>query len=138
MKDKQRTIKESVSVSGIGLHTGQNVTLTFKPAPENHGYKFKRIDLEGEPVVNADVKFVNDIARGTSLEFNNVKVNTVEHVLAALSGLSIDNVMVELDCPETPILDGSSKFYVEALLKAGIEEQQAERNYYKPSSIIKY
>lgn len=138
MKDKQRTIKESVSVSGIGLHTGQNVTLTFQPAPEDHGIKFKRIDLEGEPVVNADIKFVTATARGTTLEFNNVTISTIEHPLAALSGLSIDNVMIELNCSETPILDGSSRFYVEALLKAGIEEQEADRYYYKPSSIIKY
>ena len=138
MKEKQRTIKETVSVSGIGLHSGQNVKLTFKPAPENHGCKFKRIDLEGEPIINANIKFVTDTARGTCLEFNTAKVNTVEHVLAALSGLRIDNVLIELDCPETPILDGSSKQYVEALQKAGIEEQDAIRNYYKPTSIIKY
>ena len=96
MKDKQRTIKESVSVSGIGLHTGQNVTLTFKPAPENHGCKFKRIDLEGEPIVDADVKFVTDTARGTTLEFNNVTISTIEHVLAAISGLKIDKQLIKI------------------------------------------
>jgi len=114
MTEKQRTIQKPVTVKGAGLHTGKEVTLTYNPAPEHYGYKFKRIDLEGQPVIDANVDFVVETARGTTLEYNGVQILTVEHSLAALAGLEIDNCLIELDCEETPILDGSSKFYVEA------------------------
>src|SRR6185369_10176434 len=98
---KQTTLKTPVTISGVGLHTGLNVNLTFKPAPENHGYKFQRIDVDGSPVIEADVDNVIDTERGTTIGKNGVKVSTVEHVLAALAGLEIDNVLMEIDGPET-------------------------------------
>ena len=115
MSDKQKTIKQPVKVSGVGLHTGNEVTLTFKPAPDNYGIKFKRIDLNNEILVDADVDNVVDTSRGTALEQDGVRIDTVEHVLAALSGLEIDNVLIEMNQSETPILDGSARFYTEAL-----------------------
>lgn len=130
MNIKQRTIKKEVSVSGVGLHTGQPVTLTFKPAPENHGYKFKRIDLPNSPIIDADVDNVTDTSRGTTITQNGASVSTVEHVLAALVGTDIDNTLIELDGPETPILDGSSILFIEALERVGFEEQGAYREYY--------
>ncbi len=134
---KQCTIKEPVSVSGIGIHTGKEVKMTFHPAPENHGYKFQRTDLEGEPIVNADIDNVVDISRGTTIRQNGASINTVEHTLAALAGLEIDNILIKIDGPEPPILDGSSKKYIDALLKAGIQEQDAERIYIDlPENII--
>ncbi|HSW67735.1 MAG TPA: UDP-3-O-acyl-N-acetylglucosamine deacetylase, partial [Bacteroidales bacterium] len=111
MKEKQKTIKHPVSVSGAGLHTGKTVTLTFKPAPENHGFKFQRIDLDGYPLISASVENVVDTNRGTSLEQNGVRVNTTEHVLAACVGMGLDNVLIELDGIETPIMDGSARFF---------------------------
>ncbi|MGB4205414.1 MAG: bifunctional UDP-3-O-[3-hydroxymyristoyl] N-acetylglucosamine deacetylase/3-hydroxyacyl-ACP dehydratase [Bacteroidales bacterium] len=138
MKEKQKTIKQPVSVSGAGLHTGKTVTLTFKPAPENHGLKFQRIDLEGHPVVNASVENVVDTNRGTSLEQNGVRINTVEHVLAACVGMGIDNLIIELDGIETPILDGSAGQYVEAIEKVGIIEQKEEKIWYELDSNIAY
>ena len=122
---QQRTIKKDVTLTGVGLHTGANVTMTFKPAPENHGYKFKRVDLEGEPVINADASLVTNTQRGTNLEKNGVSIQTTEHVLAACVGLEIDNLLIELNASEPPIMDGSSKFFVEALENAGIEQQEA-------------
>jgi UDP-3-O-[3-hydroxymyristoyl] N-acetylglucosamine deacetylase/3-hydroxyacyl-[acyl-carrier-protein] dehydratase len=130
MAEKQTTIKESVSVSGKGLHTGLNVTLTFKPAPVNHGYKFQRVDLENKPVVKAIVENVTDTSRGTTIEENGVRISTVEHALSAVYALGIDNVLIEIDAPETPIMDGSAKFFVDAIKKAGIEEQSENRKYY--------
>lgn len=130
MNIKQRTIKRDVSVSGVGLHTGQAVTLTFKPAPENHGYKFKRVDLPNSPIIDADVDNVTDTSRGTTISQNGASVSTVEHVLAALVGTEIDNALIELDGPETPIMDGSSILFIEALEQVGSEEQDATREYY--------
>ncbi|HBX52897.1 MAG: UDP-3-O-[3-hydroxymyristoyl] N-acetylglucosamine deacetylase [Bacteroidetes bacterium RIFOXYA12_FULL_35_11] len=130
MTEKQRTISKPVSVTGKGLHTGIDATLTFYPAPENSGYQFRRIDLKDKPIVKAQVENVVDTSRGTAIEENGVRINTVEHVLAALSGLQIDNALIELNGPETPIVDGSSKAFVEALIEAGITEQNAERYYY--------
>ena len=138
MTIKQRTIKTEITISGTGLHTGQAVTMTFKPAPENHGYKFKRIDIEGQPIVEADVDNVTDTSRGTNLSQNGASVNTVEHVLAALVGLEVDNVLIELDGPETPIMDGSSLKFIEALEAADFEEQEAEREYYHIPHNIHY
>jgi len=137
MNLKQRTIKSEISVSGVGLHTGAKVTLTFKPAPENHGYKFKRIDLPGEPVIDADVDNVTDTARSTTLSQNGASVSTTEHVLAALVGCEVDNVMIELDGIEVPILDGSAIEFVEALESIGFKEQNADREYYHiPHNIL--
>lgn len=122
---KQRTIQEAVSLSGVGLHTGKVASITIQPAEENHGIRFKRIDLEKMPTVNADVGKVSSTNRSTSLKSGEAEVMTVEHLLSALSGLGITNVLVELDAAELPILDGSAKLFVEALQKAGIEEQEA-------------
>lgn len=128
---KQTTIKGPVTVSGVGLHTGAKVNLTFKPAPENHGYKFQRIDLDGKPIIDADVDNVVDTSRGTTLSQNGAKISTTEHALAALVGTEVDNVLIEVDGPEVPIMDGSSRPYIEAILKAGIQEQKAERIYFE-------
>lgn len=138
MNTKQHTIKSPVSVEGVGLHTGFSSTVTFKPAPVNHGIKFKRIDLEGEPIVEADVDNVVDLSRGTTIEKNGARVNTIEHVLSALVGLQIDNVLIEINAPETPIMDGSAKPYVDALLLAGAEEQNAVRNFFEITEPIVY
>lgn len=131
MSEKQRTIKKEVSLSGVGLHTGKKVTITFKPAPVNHWYKFQRIDVEGRPVIEADADLVVDTSRGTTLEKNGVRVYTMEHVLAALRGLEIDNCLMEIDGPEMPIMDGSSIKFIEALEAAEIVEQDAEREYFE-------
>ncbi len=138
MSEKQRTIKAPVSISGVGLHTGNEVMLTFKPAPENYGYKFRRTDLNTGTLVDVDVDHVVDTSRGTSIEQDGVRIDTVEHVLAALAGLQIDNALIELNQSETPILDGSSQKYVEALLSVGIVEQKALRTYYELTSNITY
>ncbi|HLT33072.1 MAG TPA: bifunctional UDP-3-O-[3-hydroxymyristoyl] N-acetylglucosamine deacetylase/3-hydroxyacyl-ACP dehydratase [Aquaticitalea sp.] len=135
---KQKTINTDVSLTGVGLHTGKNVTLTFKPAPTNFGFAFKRIDLEGSPVIEADATFVTNTQRGTCLEKNGVSIQTSEHVLAALVGMDIDNCIIELNASEPPIMDGSSKFFVEALQKAGIEEQDDEREEYVVTDVVSY
>lgn len=138
MSDKQRTIKQAVSVTGKGLHTGQPVTLTFNPAPENHWYKFQRIDIEGHPIIDADADLVVDTSRGTTLEKNGVRVHTTEHVLAALVGLGIDNCLIQVDNPEMPIMDGSSWKFIEALEAAEIVEQNAEREYFELTENLTY
>ncbi|MEP3570844.1 MAG: UDP-3-O-acyl-N-acetylglucosamine deacetylase, partial [Flavobacteriaceae bacterium] len=135
---KQRTINKKVTLEGVGLHTGENVTMTFVPAKENHGFAFKRVDLEGEPIIEADANYVVNTQRGTNLEKNGVKIQTSEHVLAALIGLDIDNVLIELDSPEPPIMDGSSKFFVKALEEAGIVEQEQNREEYVVKDVITY
>lgn len=135
---KQSTLKKITSISGIGLHTGNEVTLTFHPAPENHGIVFRRVDLPEQPIVEADVDLVTDTSRGTTLEKKGVKVATVEHVLAALSGLEIDNVVIDLNGPEIPIMDGSSTPFLDVLQKAGIETQEADREYFTIPSNIYY
>ncbi len=136
MVEKQRTIRKSASVNGTGLHTGNDVKLTFHPAPAGHGIKFRRTDLEGEPIVHADVDNVFDTSRGTSLRENGAEIHTCEHALAAVRGLQIDNVLIDLTQSEPPIKDGSSKYFIEALEKAGIEEQDAEREYLEISENI--
>jgi UDP-3-O-[3-hydroxymyristoyl] N-acetylglucosamine deacetylase/3-hydroxyacyl-[acyl-carrier-protein] dehydratase len=138
MNTKQRTIKSEFTLSGVGLHTGEAVNITFKPAPENHGFKFSRVDLPGKPVVDADVDNVTDTSRGTTITQNGASVSTVEHVLAALVGAEIDNVMMELDGPEIPIMDGSSIEFIEAIEKVGCLEQEADREYYTIPSNIHY
>ncbi len=135
---KQRTIAKEVTLTGVGLHTGENVTIKFVPAPENHGYAFKRVDIEGEPVIEANANNVVNTQRGTNLEKNGIKVQTSEHVLAALVGLEIDNVLIELSAPELPIMDGSSKFFIDALEEAGVKEQNAEREEYIIKEVISY
>ncbi|MBC7655227.1 MAG: bifunctional UDP-3-O-[3-hydroxymyristoyl] N-acetylglucosamine deacetylase/3-hydroxyacyl-ACP dehydratase [Oligoflexus sp.] len=138
MNPRQRTIKSEVSVSGVGLHTGAKVTLTFKPAPENHGYKFKRIDLPNQPIIDADVDNVSDTSRSTTLTANGASVSTTEHVLAALVGCEVDNMMIELDGIEVPILDGSAIEFVNAIESVGYKEQDAEREYYIVQHNIHY
>lgn len=138
MIEKQTTIAKPVSISGVGLHTGKEVTLTFLPAPANFGYKFKRVDLDGQPEIPADADLVTDVSRGTTLELNGVKVQTVEHTLAALVGLRIDNVLIELDDSEPPILDGSSIQFIEALETVGTVELDAERQYFRIPETIRF
>ncbi len=129
MSEKQRTLKAAVALKGIGLHTGQPVTLEICPAPENHGYKFQRVDIEGEPIINADCDLVVSTERGTTLEKNGAKVHTTEHVLAALVGSSVDNALIKIDAPEIPIMDGSSLPFIHAIESVGFEEQNANREY---------
>jgi UDP-3-O-[3-hydroxymyristoyl] N-acetylglucosamine deacetylase/3-hydroxyacyl-[acyl-carrier-protein] dehydratase len=138
MSEKQRTIKSPVSVSGVGLHTGRESTLTFNPAPPNHGIKFRRTDINPEVVVDADVDLVVDTSRGTSIEFQGSRFDTIEHVMAALRGLEIDNVLIDMTQSETPILDGSSRYYVENLGNVGTIEQNAPRKYFELNEIITY
>ncbi len=137
MKSNQHTIKAPVTVSGIGLHTGVNVNMTFTPAKPNHGIKFQRIDLDGKPIVDADVDNVVDLSRGTTIEQNGARVNTVEHTLAALVGLEIDNVLIQLDGPEPPIMDGSSRMFIDAIEEVGLQEQAAQRLFFEiPESVF--
>lgn len=135
---KQKTIKRSASVKGVGLHTGEMVNLTFLPAPVNHGIKFQRVDLEESPVLNADVNRVVSTTRGTTIEMSKAQVATVEHVLSAVVGLQIDNVMIQVDGPEIPIMDGSAAPFFKALKKAGIEEQKEDREYFEITEPISY
>jgi UDP-3-O-[3-hydroxymyristoyl] N-acetylglucosamine deacetylase/3-hydroxyacyl-[acyl-carrier-protein] dehydratase len=126
---QQRTIKNTVSLSGVGLHTGNITTMTFRPAPEDYGIRFRRVDLGGSPEIPANVDHVVDIARGTTIAVGDARVHTIEHVLAALVGLQVDNIIIDLDNNEPPVLDGSAKPFVEALQKAGFEKQNAPKDY---------
>ncbi|MDH5400443.1 MAG: UDP-3-O-acyl-N-acetylglucosamine deacetylase, partial [Cyclobacteriaceae bacterium] len=135
---KQHTISKTVTLSGVGLHTGVDTTMKFLPAKPDHGIKFQRVDIEGEPTVDADVDNVVDLSRGTTIEQSGARVATVEHVLAALVGLEIDNILIQLDGPEPPIMDGSSKAFVEVLKFAGLEEQNAPRNFFEVQDSIFY
>ena len=135
---KQRTIAKEVTLTGVGLHTGNEVTMTFKPAADNFGYAFKRVDLEGSPVIEAHACYVTQTQRGTNLDKNGVSINTSEHVLAALVGLQIDNCLIELNASEPPIMDGSSKFFVEILEEAGVVEQNEFVKEYVVKEIISY
>ncbi|WP_461636517.1 bifunctional UDP-3-O-[3-hydroxymyristoyl] N-acetylglucosamine deacetylase/3-hydroxyacyl-ACP dehydratase [Labilibaculum euxinus] len=138
MADKQRTLAKEFTLTGKGLHTGLEVSIKFLPASENHGYQFKRVDLEGQPVIEASAEYVGDTSRGTVLEKGECKVQTIEHALSALYGLGIDNCLIEMNSTEPPILDGSAKFYVEGIEKVGIVEQDAIREYYVPKEKITY
>lgn len=138
MEEKQCTIQRKVSVTGAGLHTRQCGTLTFNPAPVNTGIRFRRIDLENRPIIEADVDNVIDTARGTTLGKGGVKLYTVEHVLASLRGMGVDNVLIDIDVEEMPIMDGSGKEFVKAIKEAGIVEQNAPRNYYVIKEPITY
>lgn len=131
MAEKQRTLKEVVKVSGIGLHTGEKVNLEIHPAADNHGYKFQRIDLEGQPIIKADCDLVVATDRGTTLEANGARVYTTEHVLAALYGCQVDNALIKIDGPEIPIMDGSSWPFVEAIEATGYVDQEADRDYFE-------
>lgn len=135
---KQSTIKDSISISGVGLHTGRNVTLTFKPADANHGYRFQRVDLPEQPVIPADVKLVYSTNRGTTLKSGEAQVSTVEHVLSALTGLGIDNVLLEIDGPEMPIMNGTSMPFIEVLNQAGRVELTVDREYFEITEPISY
>jgi len=135
---KQKTISKAVSLTGVGLHTGKDVTITFNPAEVNNGYSFKRIDLEGSPIMKADANYVTSTERGTCLEKNGVTIQTCEHVLAALVGLEIDNVIIELDASEPPIMDGSSKFFIEALETVETVEQDAFVEVYVVKEVVSY
>ncbi len=128
--DKQHTLKDSFSLEGKGLHTGLNIKIKFNPAPENHGYKIKRVDLDGEPVIDAVAENVTGTQRGTVLSKNGVNVSTVEHAMAALYAYEIDNCLIEVDAPEFPILDGSSIIYAQEIERVGLQEQAATRDYY--------
>ncbi|HEC42620.1 MAG TPA: bifunctional UDP-3-O-[3-hydroxymyristoyl] N-acetylglucosamine deacetylase/3-hydroxyacyl-ACP dehydratase [Bacteroides sp.] len=138
MTENQKTIKKSISFNGRGLHTGVEVKLTLAPAPENHGYQFVRTDLNDRPVIRAIAENVAETSRGTTLEEKGVKVSTIEHVLAACVGGGIDNILIELNGPEAPILDGSSKEYSEAIIKTGLINQEAPRNVFKIEEKIEY
>jgi UDP-3-O-[3-hydroxymyristoyl] N-acetylglucosamine deacetylase/3-hydroxyacyl-[acyl-carrier-protein] dehydratase len=138
MTDRQKTIANEVSLTGVGLHTGINVTMTFKPAPEDHGYKFKRVDLDKQPIIPALAENVVDTARGTTIAKGEARVSTIEHVLAAAYSLEIDNLLIEIDGPETPIMDGSSIRFFEVLQKAGIKEQDLDREYFVVRENVRY
>ncbi len=138
MNSIQHTIKKSKTLSGVGIHSGHPVNLTFNPAPVNHGIQFKRVDLNGSPPIPADADLVIDTSRGSTLESKGVRVQTVEHVLSAIVGLEIDNILIEIDGPEIPILDGSAQIYIETLLSAGIETQTALREYFNLTEVIRY
>jgi len=138
MQIKQKTIKKSLKFSGRGLHTGQQVTMELLPAPENHGIKFQRTDLEGEPLIAALADYVSTTQRGTTLQNGEVTIATIEHILSALYGLGVDNALIRLDGPEVPILDGSSRQYAEEIIKGGFIEQGTEKKYFTPKKKIYY
>jgi UDP-3-O-[3-hydroxymyristoyl] N-acetylglucosamine deacetylase/3-hydroxyacyl-[acyl-carrier-protein] dehydratase len=130
MNTKQHTLKESFSLQGKGLHTGLKIKIKFNPAPENHGYKIKRIDLEDQPVIDAVAENVNGTQRGTVISKNDVQISTIEHAIAALYAMQVDNCLIEVDAPEFPILDGSASEYVKEIERVGLKRQNAERDYY--------
>lgn len=135
---KQQTLKGSFSLNGKGLHTGMNLTVTFNPAPDNHGYKIQRIDLDNQPIIDAVAENVVDTTRGTVIEKHGVRVSTIEHAMAALYASGIDNCLIQVNGPEFPILDGSAKYYIEHIQRVGIEEQTAVKDYYIIKSKIEF
>jgi UDP-3-O-[3-hydroxymyristoyl] N-acetylglucosamine deacetylase/3-hydroxyacyl-[acyl-carrier-protein] dehydratase len=138
MADLQRTLSEKIRFEGVGLHTGERVVMEIHPAPENHGYKFQRIDLDGQPIIKADADLVVSTERGTTLEANGARVYTTEHVLAALYGMAIDNALITLTGPEIPIMDGSSLLFVKEIVRVGSVEQTLERDYFELTENIKW
>ena len=138
MHRKQRTIRNAKSCKGVGLHTGVDSTITFHPAPENYGIRFVRSDIKNSPEIMADIDHVVDISRGTTIEENDVRIHTVEHALAAVTGLRIDNILMELNSKETPVMDGSAKDFVNALLNAGIVTQDSERKVLEITRAVNY
>ena len=135
---RQHTIKDNISLKGVGLHTGKEVTMVLKPAGENTGVRFKRVDLPDTEELLADVSKVVSTNRGTTIKSGPVQISTIEHTLSALVGLGIDNILIEIDGPEVPILDGSAKEVVDAILEVGMEEQNAEREYFEIKETISY
>ena len=135
---KQKTLKDSFSLSGKGLHTGLDLTVTFNPAPDNHGYKIQRIDVEGQPTIDAVADNVTETTRGTVLSKNGVKVSTIEHGMAALYALGIDNCLIQVNGPEFPILDGSAQYYVQEIERVGTVEQNAVKDFYIIKSKIEF
>lgn len=138
MNKQQTTIKNELEIAGLGLHSGVNVTLKLKPAPENFGIQFQRVDVEGHPMIKALAENVTDTSRGTTISKGEASISTIEHLMAALFGLEIDNVLIEIDGPEVPILDGSSIIFLEKIEKLGTVEQNAIRNYYELEEKIVY
>ncbi|WP_233900340.1 bifunctional UDP-3-O-[3-hydroxymyristoyl] N-acetylglucosamine deacetylase/3-hydroxyacyl-ACP dehydratase [Tenacibaculum piscium] len=138
MSKQQKTIQNEITLTGVGLHTGNEVTMVLKPAPVNHGYVFVRVDLEGSPKIQAKAEYVTNTQRGTNFEYKDVQIQTSEHVLAAAVGLEVDNLIIELNASEPPIMDGSSKYFVKALEEAGIVTQDAEIVEYEVKEIISY
>lgn len=138
MSEKQFTLKEKITFNGVGLHTGESVVMEIHPAPENHGYKFQRLDVDGQPIIKADADLVVSTDRGTTLESNGAKVYTTEHVLAALYGLEVDNALITLTGPEIPIMDGSSLLFVKEIQRVGKQEQNADRQYLELTENIKW
>ena len=138
MTDYQKTIKSAVTLDGIGLHTGKKTTLSILPAPVNHGYKFQRMDVEGQPLIDADVNRVTQTQRGTTLEQNGTKIHTTEHVLAGIYSTGIDNAIIQVNGPEIPIMDGSSRSFIDAIEKTGVEDQDALREYFEIKETIKF
>lgn len=138
MVKKQRTLKRPVTLNGVGLHLGKQATVVLHPAPENHWFKFKRVDLPEQPVIDADVDLVVDTARGTTLGYKGATVSTVEHLLAALIGMELDNVLIEINGPEVPILDGSADPFIKLIQEAGIEEQKENRQYFTLKENLSY
>ncbi len=138
MAEKQRTVAEVVTLSGKGLHSGKQVNLVIKPAGENYGYRFQRVDLEGQPVIRALAENVVSTARGTTLQENGGQVMTIEHLCAALQGVGVDNTHIEIDGPEVPIMDGSSKYFIQGLKAAGTVEQLEDRNYFSVTEKVVY
>ncbi len=138
MAEFQHTLKKAIKISGVGLHTGLPVNISIEPAYPNHGIKFQRIDLEGEPIIKADVNNVCNTERCTVLEEKNAKVHTGEHLLAALTGCGVDNVLIKIDNVEVPILDGSSIEFVEAIQNTGVEQQEAERIYFPLNEVVRF
>lgn len=136
--DKQHTLSATTSISGTGLHTGINVDMVLKPANVGFGYQFQRVDLPGMPIIKADCDLVTDTSRGTTLESGNVKVSTVEHILAALVGMGVDNCLIELNGPEVPIIDGSSQPFIEIIEEAGVAEQDAAKVWYSIDTNLSY
>jgi UDP-3-O-[3-hydroxymyristoyl] N-acetylglucosamine deacetylase/3-hydroxyacyl-[acyl-carrier-protein] dehydratase len=134
----QHTIKDPVTISGVGLHTGAHVNMTLKPANPGYGIKFQRVDLPGQPVVKADVDYVVDTSRSTTLEHNGARVSTIEHIMAALVGTGVDNVHIEIDGPEIPIMDGSSYPFIQKIEEAGIAEQDAKKIWYTIDTNISF
>ena len=137
-KINQRTLKDQVALDGVGLHTGESVTIIFKPAPVDTGYVFVRTDLSPSAEIPADVNYVNNTDRGTNLEKDGAKIQTSEHVLAALVGMGVDNCYIELNSAESPIMDGSSRFFVEAIESIGIEDQDKPREEFIVTDLITF
>lgn len=138
MSTKQHTINESMTFSGKGLHTGVHVTMTVNPAPEDNGIVFRRIDLDGQPTIPALCEYVTDTSRGTTIEKEGVRVSTIEHIMSALWTMGVDNAIIDINAPETPIMDGSAKDYAETIKRIGLKEQSAERRYYEVTEKMVY